>query len=237
MTATVQTQEAAAKALNARKSPKEVLLSEKSQKWCRKVAGVAAKRAFRVKNWDYLVKDFGADKLSFYFLPKIYQRHGVSRTDRKSKIFLHPDYFDEKGNLKKKMPKELKDELKAAIFKEVAHFAVKRVNTDFYKIMIRCPWAGARVDGALKSPTPAREQLEAKKEAKAANRRKVVEVPTGIKEKVEILDLKSKQKVLVEADIYLANGSTKIARALYEGRKLRKMLPGGKALKAKLGLK
>lgn len=215
---------------------KLVPLSEKATSWCRRIAGIAAKRAFRVRAHKDV--QFDADKVKFYLLPKIFHRKRVSHTDGEKRILLHPDFFDEKGNIRKKLPKDEREELKAAIFKEVAHFAVRRPNSDFYKIMVRCPWKGPRVDGALGSATEARKVLDEKKMARAASRRKVVELPTGKTEDVHLYDLKAGKKVLVKgADIFLTEGShIKIARGEYEGRKLRGMLSGGKELAKEMGL-
>lgn len=216
--------------------PKLVALSDKATAWCRRVAGIAAKRAFRVKAHQSV--QFDPSGVKFYLLPKIYHRKRVSHTDGETAILLHPEFFDEKGNLRKKLPKEAREELKAAIYKEVAHFAVKRPNTDFYKIMVRCPWQGPRVDGALGSETEARKVLDEKKAARAASRRKVVELPTGKTEDVQLFDLKAGKKVEVkDAEIFLTEGShIKIARGVFEGRKLRGMLPGGKELAKEMGL-
>ena len=81
---------------------KEAELSEKATEWCRKVAGVAAKRAFRVKALAKHRSAFDPSKVKFVLLPKIYHRKRVSHTDGKTKILLHPQFFDEKGNIRKK---------------------------------------------------------------------------------------------------------------------------------------
>jgi len=217
---------------------KNTMLSQKTQKWCRRIASIAAKRAFRVKMWQRIADKFDPEQIDFYLLPKIYHRKRISHTNCGNKIFLLPEFFDEKGNIRKKLPKELREELKAAIFKEVVHFAVKRSNTEFYKIMLRCTWKGTRVDGALNSETEARKILDEKKKAKKIRHKPLTEIPTGITEDIEMLDLRSGQKVLVkDAQIFLTDkGSIKIARGVYEGRNLRAMLSGGKALREKLGL-
>lgn len=219
------------------RTTKEVPLSPKAQAWCRKVAGVAAKRIFRVKDLADQASLVNVDSLEFFLLPKIFHRKRISHTDRESKVFLLPEFFDEKGNIRKKLPKELRDELKAAIFKEVAHFVVKRSNTEFYKIMVRCPWVGPRVDGAKGSATEARKELEARRQKKLSSKRTVTEVPTGLQEDVKMWSLTEGKHVLVKnAEIFLANGKIKIARGEYNGKKLRTMLPGGAELKAKLNL-
>lgn len=217
---------------------KEVPLSDKATKWCRKVARVAGKRAFRVKAWQEMSEKFDPEKLKFFFLPKIYHRKRVSHTDGKTKVYLHPEFFDDKGNIVKGLPKDKRTELKAAVFKEVAHLAVKRPNTEFYKIMVRCPWTGPRVDGAPGSQNEARKVLEEKKKARQARRQPVKEVPTGRTEDVEMYDLRAGKKVLVKnAEIFLTEGTNiKIARGQYEGRKLRTMLPGGSELAKELNL-
>ena len=218
--------------------PKEVPLSDKASAWCRKVAGVAKKRIFRVKALADKSDTVDLDSLRFVMLPKIYHRKRISHTDRESVIMLHPEFFDEKGNIRKKLPKAMRDELKAAIFKEVTHFVTgKRPNTEFYKVMVRCPWVGPRVDGAKGSETSAREELEQRRQKKQANKRSVEEVPTGLKEDVKMWSLTEGKHVLVkDAEIFLANGKIKIARGVHNGKKLRTMLPGGADLKAKLNL-
>ena len=234
-TATLSTDQTQTKTNSTK--PKEVSLSPKTTAWCRKVAGVAAKRIFRVKTLVGQSKSVNIDSLEFFLLPKIYHRKRISHTDGQSKIFLLPDFFDEKGNIKKKLAKELRDELKAAIFKEVTHFVVKRPNADFYKIMVRCPWAGPRVDGARGSKTEARIELDRRHKKKVANKRTVTEVSTGLHEDVKMWSLTEGKHVLVKnAEIFLANGKIKIARGVHNGKKLRTMLPGGAALKAKLNL-
>jgi len=214
---------------------KEIELSPKATAWCRKVAGIAIRRAFRVKSLEGLRNSLNADSLRFLLLPKIYHRKRISHTDRESKVFLHPDFFDEKGNIRRKLPKPMREELKAAIYKEVVHFAFSRTNTDFYKAMVRCSWRGQRVDGALGSSTEARTVLAEKKRKKLARRRKVVEVPTGLTEDVEMWDLVEGKNVVVKgAKIFLADGKIKIARGEHNGKKLRKMLPGGAELAKQL---
>lgn len=218
--------------------PKEVPLSAKATAWCRKVAGVAKKRIFRVKSLADKTDMVDTDSLQFVMLPKIYHRKRISHTDRETKIMLHPEFFDEKGNIRKKLPKEMRDELKAAIFKEVTHFVTgKRPNTEFYKVMVRCPWQGPRVDGARGSTTEARVELEKRRQKKLANKRTVEEVPTGLREDVKMWSLTEGKHVLVKnAEIFLANGKIKIARGVHNGKNLRTMLPGGADLKAKLNL-
>ena len=130
-----------------RKAP--VALSDKAQKWCKRIAGIALRRAFKVRAYQDVLADLegkgGADQFTFFVLPKIYHRKRISHTDGDGNIFLHPEFFDDKGRLKKKLGKEARDELKAAIFKEVVHHHVKRTNVEFFKIMVRCPWVGPRV--------------------------------------------------------------------------------------------
>jgi hypothetical protein len=219
------------------RKPKETPLSPKATAWCRKVAGVAAKRIFRVKDLADQAGSVDTDSLEFLLLPKIFHRKRISHTDRQSKVYLLPEFFDEKGNIRKKLPKELRDELKAAIYKEVAHFVVKRPNADFYKIMVRCPWTGPRVDGARGSSTEARKELDTRRQKKLSSKRTVTEVPTGLTEDVKMWSLTEGKHVLVkDAQIFLANGKIKIARGEHNGKKLRTMLPGGAALKAKLNL-
>jgi hypothetical protein len=219
------------------RKPKETPLSPKATAWCRKVAGVAAKRIFRVKDLADQSGSVNTDTLEFLLLPKIYHRKRISHTDRQSKVYLLPEFFDEKGNIRKKLPKELRDELKAAIFKEVAHFVVKRPNAEFYKIMVRCPWNGPRVDGARGSATEARVELSKRRQKKLASKRTVSEVATGLQEDVKMWSLTEGKHVLVKnAEIFIANGKIKIARGVHNGKKLRTMLPGGAALKAKLNL-
>jgi len=215
---------------------KEVKLSDKGTAWCRKVANVAAKRAFRVKALQGQKSAFDADKIEFYLLPKIFHRKRISHVGE-GKIYLHPEFFDEKGNLRKKIPQEQREELKAAIYKEVTQLSFKRNNTDYYKVMVRCPWSGERVDGAPGSPTAARGMLAGKKQKKAARKRKIEEVSTGLTENVEMWDLTAGKHVLVKnAQIFLADGKIKIARGVRNGKKLRTMLPGGADLKKQLGL-
>jgi hypothetical protein len=220
-----------------KRTSKEVELSDKATAWCRKVAGVAAKRAFRVKALSSFRESVDTSSVRFFLLPKIFHRKRISHTDGTSKIFLHPEFFDEKGNIRKKLPRELREELKAAIYKEVAQFAFKRTNADFYRIMVRCPWTGPRVDGAPGSATAARGVLAVKKQRKEARKRKIDEVATGLTEDVKMWDLTAGKHVLVKnAEIFLADGKIKIARGTHNGKKLRTMLPGGVALKARLGL-
>lgn len=219
------------------KKPKETPLSERATAWCHKVANVATKRIFRVKDLADKADLVDLNSLEFFLLPKIFHRTRISHTDRQSKIYLLPEFFDEKGNLKKKLPKEAKDELKAAIFKEIAHFVVKRPNTDFYKIMVRCPWRGPRVDGAKGSKTEARKVLDARHKRKLENKRTLNEVATGLHEDVIMWSLTENKHVLVkDAEIFIANGNLKIARGVYNGKKVRTMLPGGAELAKKLGL-
>ena len=215
---------------------KETPLSDKATAWCRRVAEVAKKRIFRVKALADKSDLVNVDSLEFFLLPKIYHRKRISHTDRQTKILLHPDFFDEKGNIRKKLPKEQREELKAAIFKELAHFVTgKRPNAEFYKVMVRCPWKGPRVDGAKGSPTEARAELAKRRQKKLANRRKMEEVPTGLKEDVKMWSLTEGKHVIVkDADIFLGNGKIKIARGVYNGKNVRTMLPGGAELKAKL---
>ena len=221
----------------ATRSSKETPLSPKATAWCRKVAGVAAKRIFRVKDLADKASSVDTNALEFLLLPKIFHRKRVSHTDRQSKIFLLPEFFDEKGNIRKKLPKESRDELKAAIYKEVTHFVVKRSNTEFYKIMVRCPWTGPRVDGARGSSTEARNELDSRRKKKLTTKRTVTEVATGLTEDVKMWSLTEGKHVLVTgAEIFLANGKIKIARGTHNGKKLRTMLPGGAALRAKLNL-
>lgn len=215
---------------------KKTLVSEKSQTWCRRVAGIALRRAFRVKAYRETLGKIEVDNLTFYLLPKIYHRKRISHTNSNGEIYLHPEFFDDKGNIRKKVGKAVRDELKAAIFKEIVHHAVKRSNSDFYKIMVRCPWAGPRVDGAKGSENDARLLLAARKTVKSSKRRKMTEVPTGLKEIVKMFDLYDGKHVTVEAEIFLADGKIKIARATHNGRNLRTMLPGAAELKSKLGL-
>lgn len=219
------------------RKPKEVQLSDKATTWCRKVADVATKRIFRVKDLANQASLVDPNSLEFFLLPKIFHRTRISHTDRQSKIYLLPEFFDEKGNIRKKLSKELKDELKAAIFKEVAHFIVKRPNVDFYRIMVRCPWKGPRVDGAKGSKTEARKILDARRTKKLKNKRTLSEVATGLKEDVKMWSLTEGKHVLVkDAEIFIANGNLKIARGVYNGKKVRTMLPGGAELAKKLGL-
>ena len=219
---------------------KKVSISDKAQSWCRRVAGIALRRAFRVKayknDFDRLESKGGVSSLNFYLLPKIYHRKRISHTDGDGDIYLHPEFFDDKGNLRKKLGKVARDELKAAIFKEVAHHAVKRTNTEFYKIMVRCPWTGARVEGAKGNKREARSFLTSRKTQKDSKRRKMQEVPTGLKETVKMFDLHEGKHVEVVADIFLADGKIKIARATHNGRNLRTMLPGAAELRSRLGL-
>lgn len=237
-TATLTTETNATTTKKTPNKPKETVLSSKAAAWCRKVAGVATKRIFRVKTLEGNSGSINTDTLQFLLLPKIYHRKRISHTDRLSKILLHPDFFDEKGNIRKKLPKAERDELKAAIFKEIAHFvAGKRPNAEFYKIMVRCPWTGPRVDGARGSETEARLELDKRRQKKLANKRTVTEVPTGLQEDVKMWSLTEGKHVLVKnAKIFLANGKIKIARGVHNGKKLRTMLPGGAALKTKLNL-
>ena len=221
---------------------KETELSETATKWCRKTASVAAKRAFRVKSLSSLLNSFDSGKLRFFLLPKIFHRTRVSNVvkfnDGSVKVYLHPDFFDEKGNIRRKLPRTEREELKAAIYKEVAHLAFNhtRTNLEFFKVMVRCPWKGTRVVGAVGSETEARQYLSKRKQRKKAQKRTIVEEATGLKEDVWMWDLTSGQRVLVKnADIFLADGKIKIARGTHNGKKLRTMLPGGAALKAKLG--
>ena len=101
--------------------------------------------------------------------------------------------------------------------------------------MVRCPWKGPRVDGAKGSPTEARAELAKRRQKKLANRRKMEEVPTGLKEDVKMWSLTEGKHVIVkDADIFLGNGKIKIARGVYNGKNVRTMLPGGAELKAKL---
>ena len=215
---------------------KETELSDKATAWCRKVAGVAAARAFRVKTLQSQRDAFNAENLRFYLLPKIFHRKRISYNEG-NKVYLHPEFFDDKGNIRKKLPRDLREELKAAIYKEVTHFAFKRVNTDFYKVMVRCPWNGPRVDGAPGSSTTARDVLADRKQKKTARKRKIEETPTGLTEDVKMWDLTAGKHVLVKnAEIFLADGKIKIARGVHNGKKLRTMLPGGATLKKRLGL-
>lgn len=210
-------------------------LSPKTTAWCRKVAAIAIRRAFRVKTLENFLNSFNAENLEFALLSKNQCRRRISHTDYKNKIFLHPNFFDEKRNIRRKLPKPLREELKAAIYKEIVHFAFKRNNADFYKAMVRCSWRGARVDGALGSATEARTILSEKKQRKVARRRKVIEVPTGLTEDVKMWDLTAGQHVLVkDAEIFLADGKIKIARGTHNGKKLRTMLPGGAELAKQL---
>ena len=213
----------------------ETELSPKATTWCRKVAGIALRRAFRVKTLEGFQNSLTESKLRFYLLPKVYQRRRISHTDRESKIFLHPEFFDDKGNIRRKLPKTLREELKAAIYKEVVRFAFKRNNANFYKAMVRCSWRGPRVDGAFGSTTEARSVLAEKKQRRTTQRRKVVEVPTGFTEDVRMWDLTAGQHVLVKnAQIFLADGKIKVARGTHNGKRLRTMLPGGAELAKQL---
>jgi hypothetical protein len=219
------------------KTPKEMELSEKTTAWCRKVAGIAAKRAFRVKALQSHRDTFSVESVRFFFLPKIFHRKRISHTDGNNQIYLHPEFFDEKGNIRKKLPRKLREELKAAIYKEVSHFAFKRANSDFYKVMVRCPWAGTRVDGAPGSSTAARDMLSKRKQKKVSRKRSIEEVATGLTEDVKMWDLTTGKHVLVKnAEIFLADGKIKIARGIHNNKKLRTMLPGGAELKTRLGL-
>lgn len=219
------------------RKPKEVPLSDKATAWCRKVASVAAKKIFRVKELANQASLVDTNSLEFFLLPKIFHRTRISHTDRQSKIYLLPEFFDEKGNIRKKLPKESKDELKAAIFKEVAHFVAPRSNVAFYKIMVRCPWVGSRVDGAKGSKTEARKVLDARRKKKLESKRTLNEVATGLREDVKMWSLTEGKHVLVkDAEIFIANGNLKIARGTYNGKKVRTMLPGGAELAKKLGL-
>jgi hypothetical protein len=212
-------------------------LSPKATAWCRRVAEIAAKRIFRVKALQDKANLVDVDNLRFVLLPKVFHRKRISHTDGSSVVMLHPDFFDEKGNIRKKLDRNLRTELKAAIFKELTHFVVKRPNADFYRIMVRCPWAGPRVDGAKGSNTAATSILAEKRERRLQNRRTVEEVATGLKEDVKMWSLTEGKHVLVRgAEIFLANGKIKIARGTYNGRKLRTMLPGGKQLAQQLNL-
>lgn len=216
---------------------KEVELSDKATTWCRKVASVAAKRAFRIKSLSEHQNKFDASNMKFFLLPKIFHRKRISHTDGVNKVYLHPEFFDEKGNIRKKLPRESREELKAAIYKEVTHFAFKRANVDFYKVMIRCPWTGPRVDGAPGSSTAARTVLAGRKQKKLARKRKIEETATGLTEDVKMWDLTAGKHVLVKnAEIFLADGKIKIARGEHNGKRLRTMLPGGAALRKQLGL-
>ena len=215
---------------------KETPLSAKASKWCEKTVKVAASKAFRVKAYQDLKSKFESLDLEFYVLPKIYQSRKLTHTDRQSKVYVHPKFLDEKQNLRK-LAKDERDELKAALYQAVVWFAVKRTNLDYYKLMTRCPWEGPSVEGALGSTRPARQVLAEKREEKLKAKRKFVEVPTGLKEDVEMYDLTSQKTVLVKgADIFLANGNLKVAKGVHEGRKLRTMMKGGAELKEKLGL-
>lgn len=221
---------------------KLVELSARATKWCRRVAGVAIRKAFQTKttanHLQTLQSNGGAESLKFHVLPKIYQRKRISHTDGAGNIFIHPDFLDQRGNLRRKMDKTDRDELKAAIFKEVVRQVLPRQNVEFYKVMGRCPWVGARVDGAKGSPTASRTVLEARRKERAERQRTVTEVATGLTEDVTMWDLVGQKHVLVKnAEIFLVNGSIKVARGTSpDGRKLRTMLSGGAALRAKLGL-
>lgn len=221
---------------NETRDTKLTPLSSKTTAWCRKVASVAAKRIFRVKALAHLTSTVGTDSLEFFLLPKIYHRKRISH-NLNGQILLHPEFFDEKGNIRKKLSKELRTELKAAIFKEVAHFVTPRTNHEFYKIMVRCPWVGPRVDGAKGSKTEARKELDARREKKLKNRRSMNEVPTGLREDVKMWSLTDKKHILVkDAEVFIADGKIKVARGTHNGKKLRTMLPGGAELAAKLNL-
>lgn len=213
-------------------------VSEKAAKWCRRVAKIAANRAFRTKSLAGLAAGFDPDKVEFLALSTARSRQRVTHTDGTSKIFLSIEFFDHKFNLRKKMDPALREELKAAIYSAVAHFAHPRVNADFFKVMTRCQWTGPRVLGAPGSTQEARKVLTEKKEARLARHVPAEEVPTGLKEDVLMWDLLGRRHVLVRnADIFLTKDNhIKIARGEFEGRKLRTMLSGGSALKQKLGL-
>lgn len=211
-------------------------LSPKAIAWCRRIAGIAKKRIFRVKSLQDKA-DLIPGELQFVLLPKSFQRTRISHTDRSFTIMLHPEFFDEKLNLRKKMPKELRTELKATIFKELARFITKRSNTEFYRIMVRCPWRGPRVDGAKGSQTEANFVLSEKKKKKLQSKRQMKEVPTGLHEDVKMWSLTEGKHVLVKnAEIFLANGKIKVARGVHNGKKVRTMLPGGKELAEKLSI-
>jgi hypothetical protein len=212
-------------------------LSPKATTWCRRIAEIAKKRIFRVKTLQDQANLVDPDNLQFVLLPKVFQRKRLSHNDGTSVVMLHPQFFDEKGNLRKKMPRELRTELKASIFKELALFVTQRPNADYYKIMVRCPWAGSRVDGAKGSETQASSVLSEKRERRLQNRRSVEEVPTGLHEDVKMWSLTEGKHVLVKgAEIFLANGKIKIARGTHNGKNLRTMLPGGKKLAEQLKL-
>lgn len=211
-------------------------LSAKATAWCRRVAEVAQKRIYRTKALESASRPNVAE-LRFMRLPKALQRKRISHTDRQSVIMLHPDFFDDKGNIRKKLPKESREELKAAIFKELAHFLNKSTNVGFYKVMVRCPWVGPRVDGAKGSETEAKLMLNSRREKRLQNRRSLSEVATGLREDVQMWSLTEGKHVLVKnAEIFLANGKIKVARGVYNGKKVRTMLPGGGELAKKLNL-
>ena len=193
---------------------------------------------YRVKELSDRRKSVNTDTLTFGLLPKIFHRKRIGHTVD-GKILLHPEFFDEKGNIRKKLPKDLREELKAAIFKEIAHTVAPRTNVDFYKVMVRCPWTGTRVDGAKGSETSARELLAARRSQKQAKKRKVVEVQVpGLTEDVEMYCLTCKDRVLVKnANVFLADDKIKILRGECPnepGRQLRTMRGGGAALREKL---
>tara|TARA_R100001244_G_scaffold25113_2_gene25394 strand:- start:60325 stop:61035 length:711 start_codon:yes stop_codon:yes gene_type:complete len=217
-----------------------IVLSGKTQKWCQRIAGIAMRRAFKVKAYqsvlDEMTKKGGQDQFTFSVLPKIYHRKRISHTDGQGRIFLHPEFFNDNGGLRKKIGKESRDELKAAIFKEVVQHHLKRTNIEFFKVMVRCPWVGKRVTGAEGSDQSARSILEGRKQDKKTTKRKMHEVSTGLKEEVRFWDLTARKHVTVMADIFLADGKIKIARAERDGRKLRTMLKGAETVKTKLSL-
>ena len=209
-------------------------LSDKATAWCRTIAEMANKRIFKVKTLTNVTSDLSS--LKFSILPKIYHRKRISHSIDGT-ILLHPEFFDDKGNIVQKLPKEKRDELKAAIFKEMAIFVASKINLNFYKIMVRCPWAGPRVEGAKGSKTEASKELAANKTKKALNKRIIKEVPTGLLEDVNMWSLTEGKHVLVKnAEIFVANGKIKIARGVYNGKKLRQMLAGGAELAVELKL-
>jgi hypothetical protein len=198
------------------------------ERWCRGVLNISARRALRPKRLQPKYEEYKtagcADAFSFFIVKGGRSSKPLVKFEG-TKVSINNKFFGPKGGFRKGITKDERSELKAALYSAFAFNAVGAYSKPYYRMMVRCTWKGNAL-GALNSEKPAREVLQKKSAVK------VVETPTGKKEQAALWCLTCAKNQTIEADIFIANGSIKIARGECPDchHKLRMMLKGAKAL-------
>lgn len=198
------------------------------ERWCHGVLNISARRALRPKRlqpkYDAFKAAGGPSAYTFFIVKGGRSSKPLVKLDG-TKVSINNKFFGPKGGFRKGITKDERSELKAALYSAFAFSAVGTYSKPYYRMMVRCTWKGNAL-GALGSEKPARDILQ----KKAAT--KVVETPTGKKEQAALWCLTCAKNQTIEADIFIANGSIKIARGECPNchHKLRMMLKGAKTL-------